>query len=74
MKGTSLAVQWLRLQASTEGGAGSIPGRGTQIPHAAQPKKIKEDCHQGGLRARQGFEEANLSELEGVEAKPIERR
>ena len=32
--GTSLAVQWLRLQASTSGGAGSIPGQGTKIPHA----------------------------------------
>ena len=32
--GTSLAVQWLRLQASTAGGTGSIPGRGTYIPHA----------------------------------------
>ena len=26
--GTSLAVQWLRLHASTAGGAGSMPGRG----------------------------------------------
>ena len=34
-RGTSLAVQWLRLHASTAGGAGSIPGRGTKIPHAA---------------------------------------
>ena len=40
-RGTSLAVQWLRLRASTAGGVGSIPGRGTKIPHTAQPK-IKE--------------------------------
>ena len=33
--GTSLVVQWLRLHASPEGGLGSIPGQGTQIPHAA---------------------------------------
>ena len=33
---TSLAVQWLRLHASTAGGTGSIPVRGTKIPHAAQ--------------------------------------
>ena len=33
--GTSLAVQWLRLHASTAGGTSSIPGRGTKIPHAA---------------------------------------
>ena len=31
---TSLVVQWLRLQASTSGGMGSIPGWGTKIPHA----------------------------------------
>ena len=34
--GTSLAVQWLRLQASTEGDVGSIPGQGTKISSAAQ--------------------------------------
>ena len=33
--GTCLAVQWLRLHASTAGGTGSIPGQGTKIPHAA---------------------------------------
>ena len=33
--GTSLVVQWLRLHASPEGGLNSIPGQGTQIPHAA---------------------------------------
>ena len=33
--GTSLVVQWLRLHASPEGGLSSIPGQGTQIPHAA---------------------------------------
>ena len=27
-------VQWLRLHASNAGGAGSIPGGGTKIPHA----------------------------------------
>ena len=42
--GTSLAVQWLRLHASIAGGAGSIPDRGTKIPHAmrcSQKKKKK---------------------------------
>ena len=34
-------VQWLRLGASTAGGAGSIPGWGTKIPHAALQKKKK---------------------------------
>ena len=41
--GTSLAVQWLRLHASSAGGCGSIPGRGTKIPHAARRgQKIKK--------------------------------
>ena len=31
-------VQWLRLLASNEGAAGSIPGRGTKMPHG---QKIK---------------------------------
>ena len=40
--GTSLAVQWLRLRASSAGGAGSIPGQGTRIPHAAWRGKKKK--------------------------------
>ena len=32
-KGTSLAVQWLRLGAFTALGTGSIPGWGTMITH-----------------------------------------
>ena len=32
--GTSLAVQWLRLCASTAGGMGLIPGWGTKMSHA----------------------------------------
>ena len=32
--GTSLVVQWLRLQAPNSGGLGSILGGGTKIPHA----------------------------------------
>ena len=35
MLGTSLVVQWLRFHDSNTGNAGSIPGRGTKIPHAA---------------------------------------
>ena len=31
--GTSLAVQWLRLQASTAGGVGSISGGVNKIMH-----------------------------------------
>ena len=33
--GNSLVVQWLRLSASTAGGAGLIPGWGTKVPHAS---------------------------------------
>ena len=40
-QGTSLVVQWLRLCISTAEGAGSIPGRGTKIPHAAWHSKKK---------------------------------
>jgi len=40
--GMSLAVQWLRRQASNEGGPGLIPGWGTKIPHAVWPKKKKK--------------------------------
>ena len=40
--GTSLVVQWLRLQASIAGSAGSIPGQGTKILHAVQHGQIKK--------------------------------
>ena len=40
-QGTPLAVQWLRLRASSAGGAGSIPSRETKIPHAARMAKKK---------------------------------
>ena len=33
---TPLVVQWLRLHTSHAWGAGSIPGQGTKIAHAAQ--------------------------------------
>lgn len=42
-RGTSLAIQWLRLHASTPRGAGSIPGWGTKIPHASGLKKKKQN-------------------------------
>ena len=38
--GTSLVVQWLRLQASNAGGTGSIPGWGTAMP-CGVAKKLK---------------------------------
>ena len=41
MLGSSLVVQWLRLLASTAGSVGSIPGRGTKIPHAARKVLVR---------------------------------
>ena len=42
ISGTSLAVQWLRLRASTAGAMGSISGRGSKIPRAPRRgQKIK---------------------------------
>ena len=43
--GTSLAVQQLGLHASTAGGTGLIPGRGTKILHAPRcgPKQTKTE-------------------------------
>ena len=35
----SLAIQWLGLHTFTAKGLGSVPGQGTKIPQAAQPKK-----------------------------------
>ena len=53
MLGTSLAVQWLRLRASTAGGTGSIPGWGAKIPHTTwhgqKIKKIKKKKNATGL-------------------------
>ena len=36
IKGTSLAIQGLRLHAAHEGGVGSIPGWETEVPYAMQ--------------------------------------
>ena len=44
-RGTSLAVQWLKLHASAAWGTGSIPALGTKIPHAlghGQKKRERE--------------------------------
>ena len=42
-RGTSLAVQWLRLSISDAGGMGSIPGWGSKIPYGCMvwPTKTK---------------------------------
>ena len=41
--GNSQKIQWLRLCASTARGAGSIPGRTTEIPHAVRAVKKKKE-------------------------------
>ena len=65
----SLAVQWLGLRASTAGGTGSIPGRGTKILHAAQygqkkKKKKKEKFILLGYikKTRQPWQNQRISE------------
>ena len=47
VRGTSLAVQRLRLCASAAGGKGSVPGQGAKIlhAHAAQQKKTHTHTH-----------------------------
>ena len=49
-RGTSLAVQWLRLCISTAGDTGSISGWGTKIPHAGWcfKKKKKKGQEENG--------------------------
>ena len=41
-KGTSLAIQWLRLHAPKSGSTGLTPAQGTKIPHAAQHGQKRE--------------------------------
>ena len=45
--GASLLVQWLRLCAPSAGGAGSIPGQGTKISHAAWCDQTNNDKVEG---------------------------
>ena len=40
--GASLAVQGLRLHTSNTRGVGSIPGWGTEMPHATQQGQKKK--------------------------------
>ena len=52
--GTSLAVQWLRLCASSAGDVGLIPGQGTKILHAVgrgqKKKKTTKTKNQNWVR------------------------
>ena len=70
VQGTSLAVQWLGICASTAGGSSSIPGRGTRIPHVMQcsqklriktkttkcPHKLFTDTHSSIIHNSQKME------------------
>ena len=40
-------VQWLRLRASIAGDVGSIPGRGTKIPHATRRRQKRKEKKKG---------------------------
>ena len=53
-EGASLDVQWLRLRASTEGGAGSIPGQ--EVMHATRQSQWGEKH-----RAEPGIRQASPS-------------
>ena len=49
--GTSLMVQWLRLQTSTAGGMDSIPGWGTKILYAVQHSQKNPTKTKAGLKS-----------------------
>ena len=72
---TSLAIQWLRLHASSVGDASSIPGQGTGIPcvvglkNAKKKKKKKSTIRErrGQIKDNDCFESGLfLVDLEGV--------
>ena len=60
--GASLVVQWLKLHASSAGGAGSIPGRGAGIPGASQPKKQNRKQKQYCNKFKKDFKNWSISE------------
>ena len=67
--GTSLAVQWLRLQSSTTEGAGSIPGWRTKILHAAQCNqnvKKKKDMENVSLALTKSLPSLDQIETNGL--------
>ena len=41
--GTSVVAEWLRICASTAGGAGSIPSQRTRVPRATQSGKANKN-------------------------------
>ena len=65
-------VQWLRLFASTAGGASSIPGWETKIPGAAQPgqKNLGFPCGSAGKES--SCNEGDLGSIPGLGRSPGE--
>ena len=57
--GTSLEVQWLRLQACNAGGPGSIPGQGTKILHTS----TKTWCSQINIEEKKSYIMLRISQL-----------
>ena len=57
---TSLAVQWLRLQASNSGDTGSIPGQGTRGFHRPRGVVKKKDTSHMLLSRTQKCLQASL--------------
>ena len=47
-----MAVQWLKLHASTVGGLSSIPGKGTKILHAVQFSQNKTNKTNRNLKTK----------------------
>ena len=76
--GNSLAIQWLRLHASTAEGTGSTPGKGTKIPHASQVrqkkrkgKKRKENLSNCTLKIHAIFQYALYYSVESLHFKNV---
>ena len=75
--GTSLAVQWLRLHASTAGATSSIHGWGTKISHALCAVQPETKQHGGLVHLnRRGKEDSRMElaeERKGIKEYPQER-
>ena len=54
-EGTALAVQWLRRHLPMQGGGGSIPGRGFQIPNALWSKNQNTEQKQYSNKLNKDF-------------------
>ena len=65
-------VQWLRLHAANAGGAGSIPGWGTRIPHAVRHgQRIKQQQQQQIYIYGTNWEEIFVTYIINIKKKKI---